>query len=76
MKISKIKLSGKPIMQLTDKDQSSDHLDNSTEDYNLKEKFVIQSPLRSGENERSLEVKAGEVYELDFDDDTFWIGDA
>lgn len=76
MKISKIQLAGQQVKELIDKDLSSNYADNSTDDFDLKEKYVVQSPLRSGENEHVIDVKKGEVYELDFEDDTFWIGDA
>ena len=71
MSTLKIKLRGQELPK-----EVSQLEDQSLEFYNVRRTFSVESSTRSDVPEQVLELKEDEILELDFDDNTFWLGDA
>ncbi|WP_111671088.1 CHAT domain-containing protein [Algoriphagus litoralis] len=71
MSTLKIKLRGQELPK-----EVSQIEDQSLEFYNVRRTFSVESSTRSDVPEQVLELNDDEILELDFDDNTFWLGDA
>lgn len=66
----KIKLRGQELPKEISKLE-----DQSLEFYQVKRTFIVESSTRSDVPEQVLELGKDEILELDFEDNTFWLGD-
>lgn len=71
MSTFKIKLRGQELPK-----EVSQLEDQALEFYNVRRTYSVESSTRSDVPEQVLELKEDEILELDFDDNTFWLGDA
>ncbi len=67
----KIKLRGQELPK-----EISQAEDQAMGYYNIQKTFTVESSTRSDVPEQVLELKEGEILELDFEDNSFWLGDA
>ncbi|OOG77085.1 CHAT domain-containing protein [Algoriphagus sp. A40] len=71
MSTFKIRLRGQELPK-----EISQAEDQALGNYQVSRTFSVESATRSDIPEQLIELKEGEILELDFDDNTFWLGDA
>lgn len=71
MSTFKIKLRGQELPK-----EISQAEDQAMGYYNVAKTFTVENSNRSDVPEHLLELKEGEILELDFEDNSFWLGDA
>ncbi len=67
----KIKLRGQELPK-----EISQAEDQAMGYFNIQKTFTVESSTRSDVPEQVVELKEGEILELDFEDNSFWLGDA